>query len=89
MISLRGLLPQLLLAAAVLPGLPLAARQQDSGTARLGSQPKLPELHQSIVVRATPVEVTIDRRNGEAVRKTRFSGRTRPRKATGRATWAR
>lgn len=34
---------------------------------------RLPVLHQSIVVRAAPVEVTIDRRNGEVLEKTLFS----------------
>ncbi len=36
-------------------------------------KPVIPELHQSIVVRATPVEVTIDRRNGEVIQRTLFS----------------
>ncbi|WP_321474759.1 TonB-dependent receptor domain-containing protein [uncultured Paludibaculum sp.] len=35
--------------------------------------PALPVLHQSVVVVGTPVEVTIDRRNGEVVQKTLFS----------------
>lgn len=35
--------------------------------------PVLPVLHQSVVVQGTPVEVNIDRRNGEVVNKTLFS----------------
>ncbi|MBI4892028.1 MAG: TonB-dependent receptor [Acidobacteria bacterium] len=34
---------------------------------------RIPVFHQSVVVRATPVEVTIDRRNGEVLEKTLFS----------------
>ncbi|MGJ5819616.1 TonB-dependent receptor [Paludibaculum fermentans] len=35
--------------------------------------PVIPVLHQSVVVQGSPVEVTIDRRNGEVVQKTMFS----------------
>lgn len=35
--------------------------------------PVIPVLHQSVVVQGSPVEVTIDRRNGEVVQKTLFS----------------
>ncbi|MBI5085111.1 MAG: hypothetical protein HZB13_11005 [Acidobacteria bacterium] len=36
-------------------------------------KPAIPVLHQSIVVRAAPVEVTIERRNAEVVQKSLFS----------------
>ncbi len=64
---LHGLCCFLLLTAASL------AQPPGAGEEKKDEPPKIPVLHQSIVVRATPVEVTIDRRNGEVVRKTMFS----------------
>lgn len=50
-----------------------AAPAQESAPPDRKKPPPIPELHQSIVVRATPVEVIIDRRNGEVVEKALFS----------------